>query len=63
MVTIICWQERDRDVLDGIHSPSVAYCLTFRGFLLCLIVFTQCIFTEGYDWRYFEYISKCIIDI
>ena len=32
-----------RDVLHGMHSPLVAFCLTFSSFWLCLIVFVPMI--------------------
>ena len=69
VVATICWLERHRDVLHGMHSPLVAFCLTFRSFWLSLIVFLSMIclndvfFVEGYDWCCFEYISECILDI
>ena len=39
VVALICWHERRGDVLYGMHSPVVAFCLTFRILLLCLIVY------------------------
>ena len=42
-VAIIYWHERHRDVLQGMHSPLVAFCLRFRSFWLCLIVFVPMI--------------------
>ena len=38
MVAIICWDETYRDVLHGMHSYLVAFCLIFRSFWLPLIV-------------------------
>ena len=38
LVAIICWCERHCDVLHGMHSPLVAFHLTFRRFCLCLIL-------------------------
>ena len=43
VVAIICWHERHRDVLHGMHSPLVTFCLTFSSFWLCLIVFVPMI--------------------
>lgn len=37
---IICWQEQHCDILNEVYFPLVAFCLTFRSFLLSLIVFT-----------------------
>ena len=42
--SITCWYKRNRDVLYGIHSPLATFCLTFRKFWLCLIVFVQKIY-------------------
>ena len=36
-----CWHESDRDVLHGMHSPLVIFCLTFKWFWLWLIVFVS----------------------
>lgn len=41
VVTIVSWQERHRHVLDRVHSPLVAFCLTIRGLWLSLIVFSH----------------------
>ena len=43
VVATICWHERHRDVLHWMHSPSVAFSLTFRSFSLSLIVFVPMI--------------------
>ena len=43
VTAIICWYDRYRDVLHGIHSPLVTFCLTFRSFCLWLIVFAPMI--------------------
>ena len=42
-IAIICWHERHRDVLHGMPSPLFAFCLIFRSFWLCLIVFVPMI--------------------
>ena len=34
VAAIICWDERHRDVLHGMHSPLVTFGLTFRSSLL-----------------------------
>ena len=44
LVAITCWYKRNRDVLYEIHSPLATFCLTFRKFWLCLIVFVQKIY-------------------
>ena len=38
VVAIICWDARHRDILHGMHSPLVAFCLIFSSFWLFLIV-------------------------
>ena len=43
VVVTICWHERHRDVLRGMHSPLVTFCFTFRTFWLSLIVFVPMI--------------------
>ena len=46
-------------------SPLATFCLTLvvTDCICTDDLSEQCIFTEDYDWCYFEYISKCIIDI
>ena len=43
-IALICWHDRHRDVLHGMHSPLVTFSLTFRSVWLCLIVFVPMIF-------------------
>ena len=50
----MCWHERHSDVLHGMHSPSVTFCLTFRSFWLSDCICTgdmlyRSIFKECYD--------------
>ena len=42
-VAIICWHERHGDLLHGMYSPLVAFCLNFTSFWLSLIVFVPMI--------------------
>ena len=44
VVVIICWHEKYRDILHGMHSPLVAFCFAFSSFWLCLIVFVPMIY-------------------
>ena len=44
VIALICWHDRHRDVLHGMHSPLVTFSLTFRSVWLCLIVFVPMIF-------------------
>ena len=43
VVTAICWHEKHPDLLRGMHSPLVAFSLTFRSFSLSLTVFVPMI--------------------
>ena len=47
VVAVTCWHKRHRDLLQGIHPPLVAFCLTFRSSSLCLIVFIPTICLNG----------------
>ena len=39
LFAIICWHERHCDVLRGMHSSLITFCLTFRSVWLWLIAF------------------------
>ena len=43
VIALICWHDRHRDVSHGVHSPLVAFSLTFRSVWLGLIVFVPMI--------------------
>ena len=43
VIALICWHDRHRDVLHGMHSPLVTFSLTFESVWLCLIVFVPMI--------------------
>ena len=45
-VGIICWNERDGDVLHRMHSFLITFFLTFRNFCLCVIIFVPTIFVN-----------------
>ena len=43
VVEIICWHEKHRNVLHGMRSRLVTFCLAFKSFWLPLIVFVPVI--------------------
>ena len=47
VVANIFWYEGHHDVLHGMHSPLVAFCLTFRSFWMCLIVYVPIIYLNN----------------
>ena len=52
VAAIICWYEGHRDVLHGMHSPLVTFCLTFRGSWLWLIMFVPMIsLNDVFLWK------------
>ena len=57
LVAITCWYKKNRDVLYGIHSPLATFCLTFRKFWLCLIVFVPKIYFKD------VYLRKAMTDV
>lgn len=57
VVAVTCWHKRHRDLLQGIHSPLVAFYLTFRSSSLCLIVFLPTICLNG------VFLRKAVTDV
>lgn len=57
VVAVTCWHKRHRDLLQGMHSPLVAFYLTFRSSSLCLIVFLPTICLNG------VFLRKAVTDV